>query len=164
MADFVAGEGGVGVGGVFAPELVDGFEEGFDVGAAGFQEGAEDLSFGQCDNGMDGREAFGPGSAEELHENGFGLVVEGVGGEDSVGVAGGEEGVEEFVADVAGGLFYGLWISSGACCSYAGGNVGLMEMERDVEGDAEVFDKLLVGVGFFPAKAVVDMDRGEAYA
>jgi hypothetical protein len=45
VADFVAGEGGVSVGGVFAPGLWDGFEEGFDVGAAGLQEGAEDLSF-----------------------------------------------------------------------------------------------------------------------
>jgi hypothetical protein len=36
VADFVAGEGSVGVGGVFAPGLVGGFEEGFDVDAAGF--------------------------------------------------------------------------------------------------------------------------------
>ena len=44
VADAVAGEGGVGVGGVFAPGLVDGFEEGFDLGAAGLEEGAEDFS------------------------------------------------------------------------------------------------------------------------
>jgi hypothetical protein len=164
VADFVAGEGGIGVGGVFAPGVVGGFEEGFDVGAAGFEEGAEDLSFGQRDNGVDGAEAFGPGSAEELHEDGFGLVVEGVGGEDGVGVAGGEEGGEEFVAEVAGGFFDGLGISRGARFGYAGGNVGLMKMERNVEGDAEVFDELLVGAGFFAAEAVVDVDCGEAYS
>ena len=89
MADFVAGEGGVGVGGVFAPGLVDGFEEGFDFGAAGLEEGAEDLSFLLGDDGVDGAEAFGPGAAKEFHEDGFGLVVEGVGGEDGVGVTGG---------------------------------------------------------------------------
>ena len=40
VADPVAGEGGIGVGGVFAPGLVDGFQEGLDVGAAGVEEGA----------------------------------------------------------------------------------------------------------------------------
>ena len=69
-------------------------EVGFDFGAAGVEEGAEDLSFCEGDCGVDGAEAFGPGSAEELHEDGFGLVVEGVGGEDGVGVAGGEEVVK----------------------------------------------------------------------
>ena len=39
-----------------------------------------------------------------------------------------------------------------------------MEMERDVEGDAEVFDEALVGVGFFAAEMVVDVDCAEAYA
>ena len=159
MADFVAGKGGVGVGGVFAPGLVGGFEEGFDVHASGVQEGAEDLSFWQRDDGMDGGEAFSPGAAEELHEDGFGLVVEGVGGEDAVGVAGGEEGVEKVVAGVAGGFFDGFF-----CFGYSCRDVGLMEVEGDVECDAKVFDELLVGVGFFAAEVVVDVDGGEADA
>ena len=108
MADAVAGEGGVGVGGVFAPGLVEGVEVGFDLGAAGLEEGAEDFSAGEGDDGVDSAEAFGPGSAEELHEDGLGLVVEGVGGEDGVGVAGGDEGGEEIVADGAGSFFDGL--------------------------------------------------------
>jgi hypothetical protein len=33
-----------------------------------------------------------------------------------------------------------------------------MEVEGDVEADAEVFDELLVGVGFFAAEVVVDVD------
>ena len=44
VADAVAGVGGVGVGGVVAPGLVEWIEEGLDVGAAGVEEGAEDLS------------------------------------------------------------------------------------------------------------------------
>jgi hypothetical protein len=44
------------------------------------------------------------------------------------------------------------------------GNAGVVEVEGDVEGDAEVFDKLLVGVGFCAAKMVVDMGCGEADA
>jgi hypothetical protein len=108
---------------------------------------------------MDAGEAFGPGSAEEFHEDGFGLVVEGVGGEDGVGVAGVEQGGEEFVAGVAGGFFDGFMFGD---CSLL--HVGLMEVEGDVEGDAEVFDELLVGVGLFPAEVVVDVDGGEAYS
>ena len=159
MADLVSGKGGVRVGGVFAPGLVGGFEEGFDFGASRVEEGAEDFSFGESDDWVDGAEAFGPGSAEELHEDGFGLVVEGVGGEDGVGVAGGEEGGEEFVAGVAGGFFDGLF-----CGGDAGGDVGVVKVEGDVEADAEVFDELLVGVGFFAAEIVVDVNGGEAYA
>ena len=113
VADLVAGKGGVGVGGVFAPGLGDGFEEGFDFGAAGLEEGAEDFSFGEGEDGVDGAQAFGPGAAEELHQDGFGLVVEGVGGEDAVGVAGGEEGGEEVVAGVAGGFFDGFGVAIG---------------------------------------------------
>jgi hypothetical protein len=159
MTDFVAGEGDVGVGGVGAPGLVELGEVGFDVGAAGVEEGAENLSFLERDDGVDGAEAVGPGSAEDLHEDGLGLVVEGVGGEDGVGVAGGEEGSEELVAEVAGGLFDGL-----VCVGDALRNAGLVEMEGDVVGDAEIFDETLVGVGFFAAEAVVDVDGGEADA
>jgi hypothetical protein len=159
VADFVAGEGGVGVGGIFAPGLVDGVEESFDFGATGLQEGAEDFSLWQREDGVDGAQAFGPGSAEELHEDGLGLVVEGVGGEDAVGVAGGDESVEEVVADGAGCLFDGL-----VCLGYAVGDICAVEVKRDVEVDAEVFDELLVGVGLCSAKTVVDVDCAEAYA
>ena len=143
VADAVAGVGGVGVGGVFLPGLVGAAEVGFDVGAAGLEEGAEDFSGALVgmvdgDDGVDGAEAFGPGSAEELHEDGFGLVVEGVGGEDGVGVAGGDEGVEEVVADGAGGFFdgfAGVWATR---C----GDVGVVDVEGDVEAGAEGLDEV----------------------
>jgi hypothetical protein len=163
VADAVAGEGGVGVGGVFAPGLVERAEVGFDLGAGGLEEGAKDLSFGQGDDGVDGAEAFGPGSAEELHEDGLGLVVAGVGGEDGVGLAGGEEGGEEVVTDGAGGFFCGFGISSGARFFHAVGDAGLVEVERDVESGAEGPNEVLVGVGLGGAESVVDVDGGEAY-
>jgi GNAT superfamily N-acetyltransferase len=87
-----------------------------------------------------------------------------VGGEDAVGVPGDQEGGEEFVADVAGGLFDGLGVAIGSGFGDAVGDVGLVEMEGDVEADAEVFDELLVGVGFRSAKAVMDVDGAEANA
>ena len=99
MAEAVAGEGGVGVGGVFAPGLVEGAEEIFDLLATDGEEGAEDAGGGTAgdgdgEDGVDASEAFGPGSTKELEEDGLGLVVCRVGGEDGVGVAGAEEVVE----------------------------------------------------------------------
>jgi hypothetical protein len=113
---------------------------------------------------VDRAKAFGPGSAEELHEDGFGLVVEGVGGENAVGVAGGEEGGEEIVAEVAGGFLDSFGISVGPGLRDAAGDVCVMEVEENVELDAEVFDEALVGVGFCSAKTVVDVDGAEAHA
>jgi hypothetical protein len=85
---------------------------------------------------MDGAEALSPGSAKELHEDGFGLIVEGVGGDDGVGLAGGDEGVEEVVADGAGGFLDGFWISSCAGLGDAVGDAGAVEVEGDVEAGA----------------------------
>jgi hypothetical protein len=87
-----------------------------------------------------------------------------VGGEDGVGVAGVEEGGEEFVAGIAGGFFDGFGIAFGAGFGEAGGDVGVVEVEGDVEGDAEVFDEALVGVGFFAAKVMVDVNGAQADA
>jgi GNAT superfamily N-acetyltransferase len=142
-------------------------EEGFDVGAAGVEEGTEDSARvgpgcvpRNQDYGVDAAEALRPGSAEELHEDGLGLVVEGVGGKDGVGLAGGDEGVEEVVAEDAGGFFDGL---SGAGDPV--GNADAVEVEGDVEAGAEGFDKLPVCGGFFRiADAVVDVGGAEAYA
>jgi ribosomal protein S18 acetylase RimI-like enzyme len=108
---------------------------------------------------VDGAEALGPGAAKELHEDGLGLVVAGVGGEDGVGGAGGEELVEDLVAEGAGGLFEGLAGGGGV-----GGDVDAVEVEGDVEAAAEIGDEGLVGVGLLGAEAVVDVDGGEAGA
>ena len=170
VADLVAGEGGVGVGGVVAPGLVGLLEEDFDFGAARVEEGAEDFAGALVgvvdeDYGVDGAEALSPGAAEELHEDGFGLVVEGVGGEDAVGVAKGDEGGEVLVADGAGGLFDSLGLAGGAGFGDAVGDAGVVEVEGDVEAGAEGFDELMVGGGFFGgADAVVDVGGGEADA
>ena len=45
-----------------------------------------------------------------------------------------------------------------------GGDVGLVEVEGDVEVGAELLDEALVGVGFDAADAVMDVDGGEADA
>ncbi len=68
-------------------------------------------------------------------------------------MAGGEERGEEVVADGSGGFFDGLVGFGDAIW-----NVGVVKVEGDVEADAEVFDETLIGVGFFAAKAMVDVD------
>ena len=164
MAEAVAGEGGVGVGAVFAPGLVEVAEVELDLVAAHAEQGAKDASLGAAgdgdgDDGMDAAQAFGPGAAEELEEDGLGLVVGGVRGEDCVCVAGPEEVVEGAVAEGAGGFFQGF-----AGGDDVGGDVGAVEVEGDVELSAEVGDKGLVDVGFVASDAVVDVDGGESDA
>ena len=169
VADAVAGEGGVGIGGVVSPGLVELAEVGLDLGAADAEQGTEDIARAgwgivDQDDGVDAAESFSPGSAEELHEDGFGLVVEGMGGENGVGLAGGDERGKEVVADVACGFFDGFGAACLAGLSDAVGNAGLVDVERDVEAGAEVGDELLVGIGLGCAEAVVDVDGGEADA
>jgi len=84
VPDAVAGEGGVAVGGVFAPRLADLIQVGFDFGAGCGEERAEDAAFGELDDRVNSGETFGPGAAEELGADGFGLVIAGVGGGDGM--------------------------------------------------------------------------------
>ena len=74
-------------------------------------------------------------------------------------MAGGDEVGEVFVTNGAGGLFDGL-VSLGYTC----GDVGLMQVERDIEARTERLYEMLVGVGFFAAKAVMDVDGAETDA
>ena len=116
MADAVAGEGRVAVGGVFAPGLSAFREPSLDLGAANGQHGAEDFAgaglvgadFSVVYDGKDCGDAFGPGSAEELGEDGLGLVVEGVSSGDGIDNALSDESLEPVVAEAAGGLLDSL--------------------------------------------------------
>ena len=130
--------------------------------AAGAEKRAKDAAGwaagdGDGDDRVDAAEALGPGAAEELEEDGLGLVVHGVGCEDGVGLAGAEEVMKDLIANRTGGLFEGFSGGGGA-----GGDVGGVEVEGDVQGAAELLDEALVGVGFGAADAVVDVDGGEA--
>jgi len=88
------------------------------------------------------------------------LIVEGVGGEDGVGFASGDERGEVVVADGARSLFDGL-----ARLENAVGDAGVVDMEGDVEAFAEIADEVEIGVGLFRrANAVVDVGGAEADA
>lgn len=98
MADAVSGEGSVCVGGIFAPGLAEAVEPRFNLGASGGEKRPEDKAAGTANNGMNAAQAFGPRAAQQAVEDGFGLVVEGMGGGDGGGPAFAEQGAEPGVA------------------------------------------------------------------
>ena len=164
VAEPVAGEGEVGVGLVGLPGLVDGAQVGLDGTPIDGEERAEDAAFaagvqGEIEEGEDAGKSFGPGAAEELHEDGLGLVVGGVGGGNGVDGAGGEQVAKGGVAEMAGGFLGGF-----GELFEAGGGVDAAEDEGNGEGPAEVLDELLVAIGGFAPEAVVHVDSGEAKA
>jgi hypothetical protein len=87
VAEAVAGIGRVAVGRVFAPGLAEAGEVDLDLGAGGRKQRAKDAALGKLDDGVNAGQAFGPGAAQKFTENGFGLVIEGVGSGDGVYLA-----------------------------------------------------------------------------
>lgn len=152
VTDAVAGEGGVEVGGVFTPGLVEGVEIAFDLGAGHGEQGTEDAALGKMNDGMDAGEALGPCAAEELGEDGFRLVVESVGGGDGVDFPALEKPAKPGVAQAAGGFFDGFFMQLGF-----GGGVDLGDMEDETEGLGEIGGEALIGVRFGAAQAVMEM-------
>ena len=84
VTDAIAGKSEMAIGRVFAPGLVQRAEIDFDVTARRGKEGAQDAAFRKFEDGMDAGETLGPRAAEELGENGFSLVVEGVRGGNGI--------------------------------------------------------------------------------
>jgi len=74
-------------------------------------------------------------------------------------MASADERSEEVIADVASGLFDGFAGLSGAL-----GDVGAVKMQGNIEAGTEIFDELLIGIGFSGADAVVDVGGAEADA
>lgn len=101
-------------------------------------------------------EAVGPGAAQELHDDGFGLVVKGVRGGEGVGAAFGEEVGKGGVTEGAGGFFEAF-----AGLLLAGCGVDVADGEGNVQAGAEIADEGFIGVGLGAAQAVVDVDGGE---
>jgi len=168
VANAVAREGFVGVGEVGAPGLVAGIEKGDEFGAADSEQRTEDFAgvggAGDEDDRMNAAEALSPCAAEELHQYGLSLIVQGVRGEDGVGAAIGDELTEEVVAQVARGLLDGLWLAGGARVNDAVWNAGAADVQRNFEPQAELLDEGHVGVRLVSAQAVMDVDGGESGA
>jgi hypothetical protein len=158
MAEAVASVGGVEVGGVFAPPLANFGEVRLDPRASDVQERTENAALGEMDDGMDAGEAFRPRATQKFAENGFGLVVERMGGGYGVDFSGCHELAKPAVAESPGGFFYGFSGFAGFSIPAGfGGGIDPMSVEREVEGACEIGGKLLVQVGFRLAQAVMEM-------
>ncbi len=105
---------------------------------------------------MDAGKAFGPGAADEFVEDGFGLVVEGVGGGDGVNGAGAEQLGEPGIAEGAGCFFKAHAVSAGVV-----GGVGVPQIEGEAEGVGEGLYEGGVEVGIGGADAVVHVGYAE---
>ncbi len=161
MAQAIAGECRVGVGAVFAPGLVEAAQEGFDLVTTCAEEWTEDAAGRSAgswngDDGVDAAETLGPGPAKKFKEDGLGLVVHGVGGEDGVGLPRADKGVEEVVAKMTSCLFDGF-AGSGS----AEGDVDRVAEEGDFQGGAELLDEVEVRVCLRAADPVMDVNGGE---
>ena len=133
MAKAVPGVGVVLVGGVFAPGLIELGQIGLDLGAGDGEHGAEDAAFWKLDNRVNAGKAFGPGAADQFAQDGFGLVVEGVGCGDGIENSRGHEFAKPGVAKAAGGFFDGFVMLDGF-----GGGVDLVGVKLDAEDLGQV--------------------------
>jgi hypothetical protein len=137
---------GVLIGGVLAPGLFFGAEVGAEVGPTDVKQRADD-GFGL---GMDAAEAGEAGAAEDVGEDGFGLVVGGVGYGDAIDFFCGDEAGEKVVAGAAGGVFEIGFFAFGL-----GGDVEAFEMKVEMMLGGELGDEFFVGVGGAAAELVI---------
>ena len=113
---------------------------------------------------MDAAQALGPGSAQQLHQDGLGLVVQGVSGEDGVGMALRDQRGENLVAKCSRGLLDRLRLASLAATGKAVGDAGKVNVQRDFEAQAERLHKGEVSVRLVAAQAVMDVHGRQPYA
>ena len=141
VAEAVAREGLVGVGGVGTPGLDLGAKEVFQLGATDGEQRTQDFArtggAGHQNNRMDAAQPLGPGSAQQLHQDGFGLVIQSVRGQDGVGVSLSDQGGEAVVAESPRGLLNCLGLAGLAAAGDAVGHAGMVDVQRDLEAQAE---------------------------
>ena len=158
VADAIARKGEMAIGGVFAPGLVQRAEIDFDFGTRRPKKRSQDAALWKFEDGMDAGEPVGPCAAKELGQDGFGLVVEGVGGGHCVKRNVGQEFSEPCAAKAACGLFDGLGGLAGGWVRFCfGGGVDAGIVERQIEAGGQDAHKFQIRVGFSSTQAMVEM-------
>jgi hypothetical protein len=152
VAQTVACVGMVLIRGVFAPGLMESGEIGFDLGTGDGQHWAENAPFWKLDDGMNAGEPFGPGAAQKLAEDGFGLVIESVRRRDRIDPTSGHEFAKPGVAKPAAGFFDGFVMLGGLIDRVNG-----MGVELDAERLRQIGGKLLIEIGFLAAQTVMEV-------
>lgn len=142
VAEPVAAVMGLLVRGVFPPGDLAGLEPVAEGGAGHREERAEDLALRVIENAG---ETAGTGTTEQAEENGFGLVFEGVAGENGVDGAGGEP----LVAEIAQGFFAGVR------------GLHAFDEQGASQGVGEEANVAFIGIAFDAAQAVVHVQQGD---
>jgi 2-C-methyl-D-erythritol 4-phosphate cytidylyltransferase len=165
VPDAVAGEAQMPVGRVFAPRLANGLEIGLDFAASRVEQRPENQSLGKFENRGDAAQALGPCTAQQLCQDGFGLVIERVRGRDCIEWSFGQEFSKPAVAQPARGFFERF---GGFACRWIGSGFGTGIYARLVEGKAEFAGQRAaefeIGVGFGSAQPMMQMRRVEHQA
>ncbi len=158
VANPVAGESKVAIGGVFTPWLVKAAQVLLDLRARGAEQGADHRAFGKPDSWVNSAQTLSPGSAQKTAKNGFGLVVAGMSSGHGVDCARGEEFAEPGVAEPACCLFDGFGGFGGRRIrSGRGGGVGPGLVEGYIEPGGQLPAEIPVGVRLSSAQAVVQV-------
>lgn len=105
---------------------------------------------------MNAGEATRTGSAEELHNYGFGLIVGSVRGGDGVEALLPGEIDQPLVSQIAGGMLDAEFVGGGVFT-----NVGATGEERQVVTLCQISYKVLVGVGGITAQLMVEVSDNQ---
>ncbi len=158
VTDAVTGEGEVPIRRVFAPRLAQCLEVGFNIVAPGGKQRTQNAALRKLHDGMDGRESLGPGTTQELGQNGLGLIVQGVGSGHRIHFARGHQPAKPAVAQTAGRFLDAL---GGFACPGRGlgfgGCVHAMLVKGQSEAGSEIARKSQVGIGLGAAQSVMQM-------
>jgi len=145
----------VEIGGVFAPGLAELLQIGAELRAAKAEQRADYLPRDRVNAG----ETCDSRPAEEVGENGFGLIVGSVSGSDESGVLIGDQLGKELVARTAGSVFE---VRSFAEC--LGLDICAIDVKRKIVGKSELGDELLISVRSAAAQAVIEVRNGKHQA
>ncbi len=180
----VAEKSRIEVGGVLTKWLAEGVQILFDLPAAGGEQWTDEArrrglrfvargrfggelgggdfgkgKFGKIEGAVDSGETAGSGATEKAQEDGFRLIVAGVGGGNAVEPVSGGRSQEKRVAGTAAGSFQREMKQSGEGCDILGFDGGLDRQLR-----SQLANKTGVAVGIRAAKIVVEMEDEEHYA
>jgi hypothetical protein len=139
---------GVAVGRVFAPSLAAKAEVRAQFVAAECEQGTEDDAGFRVNSGEPGE----TGAAKNVREDGFGLVIGGVGNGNFVEMGFGGEAFKEGVAGAAGGVF-----EVGVLARGLGGDVFVRQEKWEMVAGGEGCDESLVGVRGSATQFVIEV-------
>ena len=169
VANAIACEGEVAIGGVLAPGLVSSAKKCLDLSTSRSDDRANDSALGKFKDGMDSRETFGPRTAEKLGEHRFCLVVESVRSGDRIDNTVGHELPEPTVTEMARRLFDGAaGFFLGRCaywwCGYPtrlSGGIDSRFVKGQPERGGQFASKFQVFVGLGTTQTVVEVSSVE---